>query len=291
MTVSGILDFHTHTFPDRIAAGAVSSLQAKSHSRAFSDGTEAGLAARARAAGITRCVVLPVATSPRQVVHINDSSIRIAQTAEETGLTSLGCMHPDYEDWSGELARIAEAGLKGIKLHPVYQGVDMDDARMLRILARCGELGLFVLIHAGYDIGFPGAAQATPEKVRRALAQAGPVRLIAAHMGGWRCWEEAADLLGPLPNVMIDTAFSVGRITPLGDAFPWTEEGLRMLSPEETVRLIRRWGPERVLFGTDSPWSDQAEAVRDFLALPLTDAEREAILWRNGAALLGMRTA
>ena len=291
MARSGIIDFHTHTFPDRIAAGAVSVLREKSHSAAFSDGTESGLAESAKKAGITRCVVLPVATSPRQVAHINDSSIRIAETAAETGLTSLGCMHPDDENWSAELERIARAGLRGIKLHPVYQGVDMDDTRMVRILSRCGELGLFVLIHAGLDIGFPGAEQAAPEKIRRALDQAGPVRLVAAHMGGWRCWDEAADLLGPLPNVMIDTAFSLGRITPLGDGYPWTPEGLQMLTPADLVRLVRAWGADRVLFGTDSPWADQGAALREFTSLPLTEQEKRAILWENGAELLGMQTA
>ncbi len=287
MARSGIIDFHTHTFPDRIAAGAVSALRERSHSAAFSDGTESGLAESAKKAGITRCVVLPVATSPRQVAHINDSAIRIAEGAEATRLTSLGCMHPDCADWSAELARIARAGLRGIKLHPVYQGTDMDDPRMLRILSRCGELGLFVMIHAGLDIGFPGAEQAVPEKIRRAVEQAGPVRLIAAHMGGWRCWERAAELLGGLPNVMIDTAFSLGRITPLGDGYPWTGEALQMLTPEAFTRLVRAWGTERVLFGTDSPWADQAAALAQFRALQLTENEKRAILWENGAKLMG----
>ena len=40
---------------------------------------------------------------------------------------SFGAMHPDFEDHAAELKRIKALGLKGIKIHPVYQGVDLDD--------------------------------------------------------------------------------------------------------------------------------------------------------------------
>ena len=40
-----IIDFHTHTFPDRIASRAIAGMQANSHAAAFGDGTLAGLRA------------------------------------------------------------------------------------------------------------------------------------------------------------------------------------------------------------------------------------------------------
>ena len=145
-----IFDIHTHTFPDKIAAPTIEKLQSMCHTTAFSDGTEAGLRASMARAGIDGCLVLPVATSARQVVHVNDASARLNDRAPETGLWSFGCMHPDFPDWKDELARIAELGMKGVKLHPIYQGVDFDDPRYLRILDRCGELGLVVLLYHGY---------------------------------------------------------------------------------------------------------------------------------------------
>ena len=72
-----IIDFHTHTFPDAIARTAVDKLQAASHTRPFSDGTAEGLRASMLRAGIAWSLVLPVATSPRQVPHINDAAIRL----------------------------------------------------------------------------------------------------------------------------------------------------------------------------------------------------------------------
>ena len=96
---------------------------------------------------------------------------------------SFGCIHPDYEDWKQELDRLAAANMRGVKIHPAYQKIDLDDPKYLRILERAGALGLIVVMHAGYDIGFPGYACCTPEKARSALRQVGPVKLVLALLG------------------------------------------------------------------------------------------------------------
>lgn len=278
-----IVDFHTHTFPERIAAAALGKLQQASHSVAFTDATMTGLRASMKGAGIDWSVVLPVATNPTKVGSMNDLSV---QLTGQDGLVYFGCVHPDMEGAEQELERIAGLGLKGIKLHPVYQGVDIDDSRFVRILAKAGELGLVVVMHAGDDIGFPGEVRCSPEMTRRALQQAGPVKLICAHMGGWRNWERVADCLADT-SALIDTAFSLGSITPL-EAGYYAPEQLRMLNEEDFCRLVRAFGSQRVVFGTDSPWADQAASLKQFQALPLTDEEKEDILGGNARRLLGM---
>ena len=72
-----VIDIHTHTFPDRLAATTIPKLEQASHTRSFSDGTNAGLAASMARAGVNCSVVLPVATAPKQVVHVNDCSAQI----------------------------------------------------------------------------------------------------------------------------------------------------------------------------------------------------------------------
>ena len=143
-----IIDFHTHTFPDKIAAAAIDKLSGMSHTRPFTDGTAGGLAASAKAAGIDLSVILPVATNAKQVTSINDYAAKSNEITETTGLLSFGCIHPDYPEWKNELSRIFALGLKGIKLHPVYQDVNFDDMRYLRILERAGELGLVIVTHS-----------------------------------------------------------------------------------------------------------------------------------------------
>ena len=278
-----VIDIHTHTFPDKLASTTIPKLEGMSHTRAWLDGTAAGLAASMREAEIDVSLVLPVATSPRQVVHVNDSSARINQAGPETGIYSFGCMHPDFDGFREELARVKALGMKGIKLHPVYQGVDFDDVRTLRILDRAGELGLAVLTHAGLDIGFPGVVHVSPEMVLRAVEQVGPVTLILAHMGGWRCWDQVEALLDRAP-VYLDTSYSLGNITPLDDGF-YRPEDLPMLGEAQFVRMVRRFGHTRFLFGTDSPWSSQKESAARIRALPLSEEEKTAILGGNAQRL------
>ena len=281
-----IIDFHTHTFPEKIAARAIESLAAASHTKPFTDGTVAGLSASMASSGIDRAVVLPVATNPRQVIHVNDASIALNQAGPGTGVYSFGCMHPDFPDCKAELRRLAEHGVRGIKLHPIYQGVDFDDPRYLRILEACGELGLAVLIHAGLDVGFPGVVHASPGMIRSALRKVGPLTLILAHMGGWRCWDEVLDTL-PDTGAYIDTSFSLGAMTPSGDGHYKTAEELALLDEARFLALINAFTPERVLFGTDCPWGDQAAELRRIRALPLAPEDLQAILGGNALRLMG----
>ena len=279
-----IIDIHTHTFPDKIAAATLDKLKRLSHTIPFTDGTAAGLAASMARAGVDRSVVMPVATSPRQVPHVNDASARMNELGAQTGVLSFGCMHPDFDGWKEELARVRDLGLKGIKLHPQYQDTDFDDPRYLRILDRCGELGLVVLTHAGLDIGMPGKDNCAPEMVLRALDQVGPVKLVLAHMGGWRQWDRVEALL-PGRGVYLDTSFSLGEITPLDDGH-YRPGDLPLLDEAAFLRMVRRFGPDRILFGTDSPWDDQGAALARLRALPLEKSELDAILGGSARKLL-----
>jgi len=281
-----IVDIHTHTFPDKIAARTVDKLQSMSHTHPFTDGSVQALRASMAAAGVDRSVVVPVATNAHQVPHVNDASIALNE--QGGGVLSFGCMHPDFDGWKTELSRLSENGVKGIKLHPVYQEVYFDDPRFLRILDRCAEVGLLVLTHAGRDVGFPDAADyVSPQRIASAMRQTDSVTLICAHMGGWRQWDDVERLL-PETGVSIDTSFALGQMTPNGDGYYPTSESLQLLSEAQFIRIVRAFGAERVLFGTDSPWGGQAESLRRFRALPLTDAESAAILGGNAQKLLGL---
>lgn len=286
-----IIDMHTHTFPAKIAARALAGMQANSHSRIFSDGTAEGLRRSMGEAGIDYSLNLPVATSPSQVEHINDTAARINEGRAGAGLLSFASMHPDYGDWRGELARIKDMGLRGIKLHPVYQHVDFDDIRYLRILERCAALGLAVVTHAGIDIGIPGEDRCSPPMVAHALHElggtsGGDLRLVLAHMGGWYMWDQVAELLAG-EAVMLDTSISTGRFYPLPDGY-WKEEETLLLDDAGFLEMVRAFGPGRVLFGSDSPWTRQDESVEAVRRLPLAEEEKEKILGGNAAALLGL---
>ena len=77
-----VIDFHTHTFPDRIAAGAVESLQENSDTIGYIGGTNADLMASMKRSGIDYSVILPVVTNPDKTSHINQTAAEINSTTD-----------------------------------------------------------------------------------------------------------------------------------------------------------------------------------------------------------------
>ena len=282
-----IVDIHTHTFPDKIAAETISKLQAASRTEPFTNGTNSGLQASMAASGVDCSVLLPVATNPRKVSGINDRAALGNQSWQETGLYALGCIHPDMDDPRRELERIAGLGLKGVKIHPAYQHTYFDDPKYLNILECCGALDLVVLAHAGIDIGLPEPVYCTPQMVRRALNCVGPVKLILAHMGGWRQWDEVEEVLADT-DVYLDTSFSFGALTPL-EGVQLPREELELMGEAQFLRFVRTFGAHRLLFGTDSPWGDPQADLARIRALPLTPAEQKAILGENACQLFQLK--
>lgn len=277
-----IIDFHTHTFPERIAARAIAGIQANCRSAAFTDGTETALRRSMRDAGIRKAVVLPVATNPAKLASMNAA---VLEKPEEDGLIRFGAMHPAAEDWKQQLKDLADAGVSGIKLHPVYQGVDITDGRYLRILDMCGQLGMIAVMHAGDEIAYPGQVRCSPEMIGQALRQAGPVKLVLAHMGGWKNWDRVLEHIGPT-EAYVDTSLSLGKVQPM-DTETAQEERL-LLPGEKFCALVRQLGSQRILFGTDSPWTEQSGERRSIEALDLTEEEKERIFCKNAAGLLGL---
>ena len=283
------IDIHVHTFPEKIAASALNTLQSKSHTRPFTNGTISALRDSMRESGITSSILQPVATRADQVTRINDKAIKINTQGNETGIYSFAAMHPEFVDYDSELTRIKAAGVSGIKLHPVYQGVRVDDERYIKILTRAFELGLVVLIHAGWDIGFPGNDYAMPWRINDALRASGLTsssRVILAHMGGWRAWDEACEIFADVEGVYIDTAFSLGEFYPNNDGYYKSVDECKMLSHDKFTSIIKAFGAERVLFGSDSPWASQLESVKAINNLDLTEHEKNLILYENAERLV-----
>lgn len=268
-----LIDFHTHVFPDKIAARALESLKAgmvAQHGCAwpsYASGTVAGLLGSMDLEGVDISVMMPIATKPSQTESIN----RFAISRASERLIAFGTLHPAQENWEATLEALAAEGRRGIKLHPEFQNFHIDSPESIRILRKCGELGLIVVFHSGEDIGYPPPVHATPDRVRRAADSAPDTALIAAHMGGWNMWEDAAKLLKDT-HLMFDTAY----VQILMDA-------------PEFRDLTRHFGAERVLFGSDSPWARPTSDMLSFIIESgLDNSEIDLITHKNAKRLLGM---
>ena len=262
-----IIDFHTHIFPDAIAERAISSLEKGAGLKAATDGTQMGLLASMERAGVDLSVVLPVVTKPSQFESVN----AFAKTVNETckgRLLSFGGIHPDCEDYKKKLDTIKDLGLIGIKIHPDYQGVMIDDVRYMNIIEYANALGLIIVTHAGTDIGFPEPVHCLPDKMRNVLDTLKPEKMVLAHYGGWKQWEMVYEYLAG-EQVYLDTAFT----------FDYIESDMFM-------KIFEKHDKEKILFATDSPWSDAKKGVEYVKALPISDQEKEDILANNAKRLL-----
>lgn len=281
-----IIDFHTHTFPENLAGRAIAKLAASSRAKNYLDGTADALRASMKEAGVDYSILLPVATRLGQQGDINRAAIETNRHSEETGLISFGGIHPENEDYREILRRLSENGVKGVKVHPVFQRAPIDDIRYLRIIECASENDMIVITHAGYDIGFPGEDFSSVRRIERMLDAVKPRKMVLAHMGGWDCWEEVEErILGR--DVWLDTAFSLLPIEPAPGTVRRPEEN-PPIAREQFPQMVRRHGAERILFGTDSPWSGQREMVAAIRHSGLDAMEQEAVLGGNAGELLGI---
>lgn len=272
------IDFHTHIFPEKMAEATIRELENASRLKAATNGCLSGLLESMKEAGVALSVIMPVVTAPRQFMGINRFALTIneqygvldAGKAQMPKLLSFGGIHPECEDYRAQLRELKNMGFRGVKLHPDYQKVFFDDIRYERIVSYASELDMIVLVHAGVDIGLPEPVHCTPAMSLKVLKDTKASRLILAHMGGWKQWEQVEELLIG-QEVYLDTAFVQ-----------------RYLSKEQFSRMVKNHGSERILFATDSPWTDQKEAVEWLKNSELTDEEKENISFKNAKSLLGI---
>lgn len=312
-----IIDFHVHSFPEKIAERALKSLSEKSGTKYYLDGTRSDLRTSMIKAGIGTSILLPVATNEAQCKTINETAYHVNEHFQKTGILSFGSVHPNSPNYKEIIRELKMHGVKGIKLHPVYQNSYFDSIETMRIVECACENDLIIVIHAGFDVGFPGADHAVPKHILPVIEKIHPKKLVLAHMGGWSCWDEVEEMLVGT-DVYFDTSFS---ITPLRDkaddhakdttAVPptlqngkslyidsdgsekktdptinWARTDKEQLTLAQFSRLVEKHGKEHILFGSDSPWSSQSESVQYIRESGLKEDVLEDIFYENANQLL-----
>lgn len=260
------IDSHCHIYPEKIAEKAVAGTDRFYSENSVGKGTVADLLQLGKQAGIDHFIVQSVATTPKQVKSINEF---ISQEVKNSNglMTGLGTLHPDSRDINGDIEHLLELGLKGVKLHPDIQAFKIDDYRCLKIYDICEQKGLPVLMHTGdnrYDYS-------NPNRLLPVLNIYTSLKVIGAHLGGWSIWEEAVEAYRECPNFYVDCSSSFAY-----------------LKPDTAKKIIRSYGADKVLFGTDYPmWSPKRE-MEYFLSLNLDENEICSILNMNAKKLFGL---
>lgn len=260
-----VIDFHTHMFPDSISERAILKLSRCVGRLPYTDGTYKGLLESTKRAGIDCSVVLPIATKPSQFRSINE----FASMHLSGEIISFGSLHPACGNYKEELRQIKAMGMKGIKLHPDYQDTHFDDIRYKRIVSYATELDMIISVHAGLDPKSPLDIHCTPQMAAEMIDEVQPTKLVLAHLGGNEQWDEVERRL-----VGRDVYFDTGVI-------------FDSIKEEQFIRIMRNHGAHKILFASDSPWGEQGKFVDVVRKMPITEEERERVLWKNAAGLLG----
>lgn len=268
-----IIDFHTHIFPDKIAEKTIDYLMEKGGIPSFSDGKASSLIDKMNDAGVDISVVLPAMTSPKQFESINRFAMEINEQYKccEKKLISFGGIHPDCDDIENKLKFIKESGFIGIKIHPDYQGTYINDEKYIRILEIARDLDLVVVTHAGYDCGFKGEPiKCTPSLSYEVIKRVNHKKLVLAHLGGNEMLCESIERLCGL-DVYLDTSYV-----------------LNYIDKETFLKFIDKHGADKILFASDTPWSDIKSNVEKIKSFKLDKEIENKILYENAKKLLGI---
>jgi predicted TIM-barrel fold metal-dependent hydrolase len=273
-----LIDCHTHAFAEKIAAKAVSQLISYYKIPTSCGGRLPDLLTAANQANLDALILLVAATKPEQVRPANDWILALKDTAPATlreqmqlsripRIIPFGTFHRDDPEWPTEIRRLRAAGIKGLKLHPEFQGIDLADPALGAFFEEV-EPDFVLMIHVGDPRVSPDNFS-TPKKVARILRNHPKLRIIAAHLGGYCFWEEAlAELAGK--NLYLDTSSALSFI------------------PDGLLReIIRKHGVEKLLFGSDYPLAAPGNELHRIDRIDwLTAAEKALILGENCRRLL-----
>jgi uncharacterized protein len=261
-----VIDFHTHAFPDALARRAVPSLAKAADVHAHLDGRLQSLLQSMDRSNVDAAVVASIATRPGQFQAILAWSRSIASDR----IIPFASVHPADSEAVAHVHEIHAYGIRGIKLHPYYQDFDLDDARLFPLYSALEDRGLIVLCHTGFDMAYARTRRCDPARIARLLDRFPRLRFVATHLGAWEDWDEVSTCLIGRP-IYFDTAYSID-----------------FSGPERARELILAHPPEYVLFGSDSPWDDQGNAMATLQRLELGVARERLILGQNAARLLGI---
>ncbi len=174
-----------------------------------------------------------------------------------------------------EVERDIEDGAMGLKLHPIIQRKSLNDLLLLEVLQKYSKFKKPVLTHAGVSHYYLGKEKELnhPENGRinnvESLVKAFPdINFIIGHAGLFQVGQVCRQLKG-LDNIWVDTSFQ---------------------SPENIKKLIKTFGPEKVMYASDWPYGYREPAMKAAkIACGGDEGLEEMIFSKNAADLLGLK--
>lgn len=262
-----LFDAHIHIFPDKLKGKVLPKLSETACTPYHRDETLSEAIKENKKHGVTHALALHIATNPKQQTSVNDFAV----SSQSENIFCFGSVHPNSDDKINELYRIKSLGLKGIKLHPDYQDFLTTDKNVYGIYETCQDLGLMISFHTGFDPYSPDLIHNPPSYMKKVADDFPKLTIISAHMGGMNMSDEVLETLAGTPNVFLDTAMSS-----------------YFSNPKKFEEIARKHGLDKILFGTDSPWSTATDEINIIEQTKLTNSEKDMIYFKNACRLFNI---
>jgi uncharacterized protein len=261
--MKGIIDFHTHAFPDDLSERVIKMLEEEGGIKAHLDGKISSLLSSMDNCGIEKSVICNIATKPSQF----DSILQWCKEVRSDRIIPFPSFHPYDPGFKERVDEIKREGFKGIKFHPYYQNFSIDEERLFPVYEKILDENLILVMHTGFDFAFARTQIADPEKIIAIIQNFPALKLVTTHLGAWEQWDEVERfLLGK--QIYMEISFSLEFL-------------------DDTVKkIISNHPAEYILFGTDSPWTDQQKTLSLFKGLQLEEEKEGLILRENAVKLL-----
>jgi predicted TIM-barrel fold metal-dependent hydrolase len=227
--------------------------------------------------GVSAAVFLALAPRPE--------TLRRFVAVRPDRLLAFTFLDPREADAPARLAEdVEQRGFRGLKLYPTIQGFHVCDERAYPLYERAEGLGIPLLIHFGVTLDYRSDLRyGNPLDLQPVARDFPGIPFIVAHAGAG-FFREALFLAYHCANVHVDTSGSG----------TWMAYLARPMTPHEVLeRLLAVFGPDRVIFGSDSRHA--AEGYRHWLlteqrrileALELSEDDQRKVLGGNMARLL-----
>ncbi len=263
--MQGIVDFHTHAFPDNLSTRVIKMLEDEGGVKACLDGKISSLLLSMDRCGIETSVICNIATNLAQFHSI----LSWCENITSERIIPFPSFHPYDPDFRERIDAIKQAGFKGIKFHPYYQNFTIDEEKLLPVYEKISDENLILVMHTGFDFAFPLIRIADPEKISRIVEMFPSLKLVTTHLGAWKQWEEVEHFLLGRP-IYMEISFS-----------------LEFMDEADAVKnIFLHHPPEYILFGTDSPWTEQQGTLSLLMGLKLGEEKEKLILRQNALNLL-----
>lgn len=188
-------------------------------------------------------------------------------------IVGYAVVNPHYADdaWAEMERCFRHPGMKGIKIHPASYVHDypINGPKYRPVWEFATRYGYPVLTHAG-----PATERHTcgPDLIAEVAREYPQVKLIVGHTGGYDAWDALdnhIDLILKYDNLWTDFS-GTARFYGVVDY------------------LVKRLGSDRIMFGSDATDLSMEAELGAVVYAHISDDDKEKILGRNAARLLGL---